>query len=170
VFDEGCNTTPLITPEAVVRMEALVADALEKGATLVAGGKRPADMTKGNYFLPTVLTNVTTDMRVFREEIFGPILAIMAYDDLDEAIALGNDTEYGLYATPGPRYRRGQQDRPRPQVRSVSINGGGGGIHVPHGGVKESASARTAASTAWTSITTSSRSASRWCRGRIVVW
>ena len=139
VYDEDCNTNPLITPEAVVRMEALVADALEKGATLVAGGKRPEGIDKGNYFLPTVLTNVTTDMRVFREEIFGPILAVMAYDDLDDAIALGNDTEYGLYSYAWTRdiveankIARGLQ------FGSVSINGGGGGIMVPHGGVKES--------------------------------
>ncbi len=135
----GLQTNPLITPDAVVRMEALVADALEKGATLVAGGKRPADKAKGNFFLPTVLTDVTTDMRVFREEIFGPILAVMAYDDLDEAIALGNDTEYGLYAygwtrdiVEANKIARGLR------FGSVSLNGGGGGIQVPHGGVKES--------------------------------
>jgi succinate-semialdehyde dehydrogenase/glutarate-semialdehyde dehydrogenase len=139
VYDEGCNTNPLITPDAVARMEALVADALEKGATLVAGGKRPADKAKGNFFLPTVLTDVTTDMRVFREEIFGPILAVMAYDDLDQAIALGNDTEYGLYAygwtrdiVEANKIARGLR------FGSVSLNGGGGGIQVPHGGVKES--------------------------------
>ena len=136
--DDG-NISPMITPESVVRLEALVADALEKGATLVAGGKRPACMDKGNYFLPTVLTNVTPNMRVFREEIFGPILAVMAYDDLDEAIALGNDTEYGLYSYAWTRdiveankIARGLR------FGSVSVNGGGGGIHVPHGGVKES--------------------------------
>ncbi|HHX43665.1 MAG TPA: aldehyde dehydrogenase family protein [Chloroflexi bacterium] len=120
-------------------MEELVADALQKGATLVAGGKRPDDKAKGNYFLPTLLTNVTTDMRVFREEIFGPILGVMAYDDLGKAIALGNDTEYGLYAYGWTRgiveantIARGLR------FGSVAINGGGRGIAVPHGGIKES--------------------------------
>jgi len=137
--DDGCNVSPMITPESVVRMEELVADALQKGATLVAGGKRPDDKEKGNYFLPTLLTNVTTDMRVFREEIFGPILAVMAYDDLDEAIALGNDTEYGLYSygwtrdiVEANKIARGLR------FGSVAINGGGWGIQVPHGGIKES--------------------------------
>jgi len=139
VRDEGCNVSPLITPEAVVRMEALVADAVAKGARVEAGGTRPADRDKGNYFLPTVLTGVTTDMRVFREEVFGPILAVMPYDDLDAAIALGNDTEYGLYAygwtkdiVEANKIARGLC------FGSVAINGGGGGIQVPHGGVKES--------------------------------
>ncbi len=139
LYDKDCNIGPMITPESVVRMEALVADALHKGATLVAGGKRPDYREKGNYFLPTVLTNVTTDMRVFREEVFGPILAVMAYDDLDQAIALGNDTEYGLYAygwtrdiVEANKIVRGLR------FGSVAINGGGWGIQVPHGGIKES--------------------------------
>jgi succinate-semialdehyde dehydrogenase/glutarate-semialdehyde dehydrogenase len=139
LYDEDCSVGPMITPESVVRMETLVADALQKGATLVAGGKRPDYRDKGNYFLPTVLANVTTDMRVFREEIFGPILTVMAYDDLDQAIALGNDTEYGLYAygwtrdiVEANKIARGLH------FGSVAINGAGMGIQLPHGGVKES--------------------------------
>ncbi len=139
VHEIDANISPLITPEAVVRMEALVADALAKGATLVCGGARPSYKQQGNYYLPTILTNVTSDMRVFREEVFGPILAVMAYEDLDKAIAMGNDTEYGLYAygwtndiAEANKIARGLR------FGSVAINGGSGGIHLPHGGIKES--------------------------------
>ncbi|MGI5917697.1 MAG: aldehyde dehydrogenase family protein [Anaerolineae bacterium] len=139
IYETDCDISPMITPESVDRMESLVADALSKGATLVAGGKRPDYKKKGYYFLPTILANVTPDMRVFREEVFGPILAVMAYDDLDKAIEMGNDTEYGLYAYAWTRdiveankIARGLQ------FGTVSINGGSGGIHLPHGGIKES--------------------------------
>lgn len=139
LFDKDCNTGPMITAAAVTRMESLVADAVEKGATLVVGGSRPSYKDRGNFFLPTILTNVTTEMRVYREEIFGPILAVMAYDDLDEAIAMGNDTEYGLAAyaytrdiTEAGKIARGLRSG------TVAINGGRGGTHTPHGGVKES--------------------------------
>lgn len=137
--ESDCSVGPMITPESVARMEALVADALSKGATLEAGGKRPEYRQKGNYFLPAVLTGVTPDMRVFREEIFGPILAVMAYDDLEEAIAMGNDTEYGLQAyawtsdiVEANKIARGLK------FGSVLVNGGSGGYHLPHGGIKES--------------------------------
>lgn len=139
LYEEDCEITPLITAESVTRMEELVADALSKGAKLISGGKRPDYRDKGNYFELTVLDGITPDMRVFREEVFGPILSVMAYDDLDEAIRLGNDTEYGLYSyaftsdiVEANKIARGLQ------FGTVSVNGAGGGIHLPHGGVKES--------------------------------
>ena len=92
--DEGVTVGPLINEGAANDVLEFVADAVEKGATVAAGGKA-ADL--GPCFLePTVLTDVTDDMRVFREEIFGPIAPIFKFKTDEEAIAMANDTEYGL--------------------------------------------------------------------------
>jgi succinate-semialdehyde dehydrogenase/glutarate-semialdehyde dehydrogenase len=91
---EGITVGPLITEEAANDMEAFVADAVSKGAKMVAGGNRSELGT--NFFEPTILTNVTGEMRVFREEIFGPIAPLFKFDTEDEAIQMANDTEFGL--------------------------------------------------------------------------
>jgi len=91
---EGVTVGPLITEEAANDMEAFVADAVSKGAKMVAGGNRSELGT--NFFEPTILTNVTGEMRVFREEIFGPIAPLFKFDTEDEAVQMANDTEFGL--------------------------------------------------------------------------
>ncbi len=88
---------PMVAERQVVTLEEQVKDALDKGAKLYKGGKRPENL-KGAYYEPTLLTNVTRDMRVWREEVFGPVLPIVAFSTKDEAIALANDTTYGLGA------------------------------------------------------------------------
>ena len=93
-LDSGVNLGPLIDEAAVDKVEAHVADALEKGARVLTGGKRHA--LGGNFFEPTVLADVTTDMRVAREETFGPVSPIIRFRDIDEAIAISNGTAYGL--------------------------------------------------------------------------
>nr|WP_024968115.1 aldehyde dehydrogenase [Pantoea sp. IMH] len=85
---------PLISAEALTRMEQKVARSLEQGATLVCGGKRSGD--SGFFFEPTLLTDVRQEMDIMREETFGPVLPVMKFDTLEEAIALANDSEYGL--------------------------------------------------------------------------
>lgn len=95
-MDEGVDVGPLIDTGAVVRMGELVADARSKGATVTAGGT--ASPRSDRFFLPTVLDNVTLDARVIREEIFGPILPVVRFGTEEEALALANDTEYGLAA------------------------------------------------------------------------
>jgi betaine-aldehyde dehydrogenase len=72
---------------------------VEDGARVVAGGGRPAGLTTGWYVEPTILGDVTNDMRVAREEIFGPVLCIIAYDDDDDAVRIANDSDYGLAGT-----------------------------------------------------------------------
>jgi succinate-semialdehyde dehydrogenase/glutarate-semialdehyde dehydrogenase len=91
---EGVTVGPLITEEAANDMEAFVADALSKGAKMVAGGNRSELGT--NFFEPTILTNVTGEMRVFREEIFGPIAPLFKFSTEEEVIQMANDTEFGL--------------------------------------------------------------------------
>ncbi|RPD97868.1 aldehyde dehydrogenase [Candidatus Pantoea deserta] len=85
---------PLISAAALARVEKKVADAVAAGGKVVVGGRRAGD--KGYFFEPTIITNVRQDMEIMREEIFGPVLPVMTFKTLDEAIALANDCEYGL--------------------------------------------------------------------------
>lgn len=85
---------PLINAAALARVEQKVADAVAAGATVVLGGKRAGD--KGFFFEPTLITGVRQEMEIMQEEIFGPVLPVMAFNTLDEAIALANDCQYGL--------------------------------------------------------------------------
>jgi succinate-semialdehyde dehydrogenase/glutarate-semialdehyde dehydrogenase len=92
--DEGVTIGPLINEGAANDVMGFVEDAVSKGASIVAGGRRSE---KGACFIePTILTNVSDDMRVFREEIFGPIAPLFKFRTEEEAIAMANDTEFGL--------------------------------------------------------------------------
>jgi aldehyde dehydrogenase (NAD+) len=79
------------------KVQRLIQKGVDAGATVVAGGPgRPAGLEQGYYVKPTVFAHVTNDMTIAREEIFGPVLCILGYDDIDHAIEIANDTEYGL--------------------------------------------------------------------------
>ncbi|WP_170386224.1 NAD-dependent succinate-semialdehyde dehydrogenase [Ruegeria atlantica] len=95
-FAEGAQQGPLIDLAAVEKVEEHIADARSKGASVAAGGARHT--LGGSFFQPTVLTGVTTDMAVAREETFGPLAPIFTFDSEEEAIKLANDTEFGLAA------------------------------------------------------------------------
>lgn len=95
--EDGVYIGPLSRKEQISFLEKQIADATAKGATLLTGGKRTGD--KGYYFEPTVLTHVTNDMDVMKEESFGPVIGIMKVKNDDEAIALMQDTSYGLTAS-----------------------------------------------------------------------
>jgi NAD-dependent aldehyde dehydrogenases len=138
-MDDDANTGPLISNEAVERMEAIVADAVAKGATVACGGKRPANHRKGFYFLPTILTNVTPAMKAFNEEVFGPILSILPYEEVDEAISMANDTQYGLSSYIWcSDYNEVTKISKGLQFGIVNVNGPGTGPSYPHGGCKDS--------------------------------
>lgn len=92
--ESGVTIGPLVDDKAVAKAEALVQDAVARGAELATGGFRIDGA--GSFFEPTVLTGVTPGSDILREEIFGPVLAIATFDTEDEAVALANDTEYGL--------------------------------------------------------------------------
>ncbi|HET7717203.1 MAG TPA: aldehyde dehydrogenase family protein, partial [Bauldia sp.] len=92
-LDPDTDVGPLITEKAAMRVEAQVRQAVRDGATLVAGGSR-----NGNFYAPTILAGVRPDMAAFREEIFGPVMPVIPFDDFDEAVALANDSPYGLQA------------------------------------------------------------------------
>jgi len=97
-LDADVQVGPLINAKQRDRVEALVADAARHGVEVRAGGHRPADRPDGYFFEPTVLSGVRPDMPVFEEEIFGPVMPVVPFDDLDEALALANRTPYGLAA------------------------------------------------------------------------
>jgi acyl-CoA reductase-like NAD-dependent aldehyde dehydrogenase len=139
--DPSVTYGPLIREAARKRTEEYVRIAQDEGATLVHGGKRPAGFDKGFFFEPTLFDNVRNDSQLAQDEVFGPIGAVMGYDDDDEAIALANASEYGLS---GAVYSAdaGQAFRMALKIRTggVSINGGAGTMQsdAPFGGIKRS--------------------------------
>ena len=99
-FEEGVTIGPLVNEAAVAKVETQVNDAASQGAEIVCGGSRltDGDLGKGHFFAPTVLNGITPDMRIYREETFGPVAPIIPFSDEREALALANDTHYGLAA------------------------------------------------------------------------
>ncbi len=133
---------PLINAEGIEKVERLVADALEQGARVVVGGKRHA--LGGNFYEPTVLADVTDDMDVAREEIFGPVAPVLRFKTEDEAIRIANDTPFGLasyfYARDMGRIWRVSEAL---EYGIVSVNTGIFSTEVaPFGGWKESGTGR----------------------------
>lgn len=132
---------PLIRPNAVERCEHYVRAGLESGATLVFGGERPAGLSGGFYFQPTLFDNVSNDSALAREEIFGPIGAVIGFDSDDEAIAFANDSDFGLS---GAIYSRdvgaAYEMALRLRTGGVMLNGGAGTMlsSSPFGGYKRS--------------------------------
>ena len=96
--DPATEVGPLIHPEHWQRVAGYMDVAREEGATLLVGGGRPAALPEGNYFQPTLITNVRNDMRIAQEEVFGPVLVVMSFSDEAEALRLANDVKYGLAA------------------------------------------------------------------------
>ena len=97
-LDPETNVGPLANADAVLRTSELVSDMVEKGGRLLIGGKKPENHPKGYFFQPTVVSDVTDSMRILNEEPFCPILPIIPYDDLDQALKMANDTPFGLAA------------------------------------------------------------------------
>ena len=133
---------PLIDAQAANDVCAFIDDAVERGARVVAGGGR--DQLGGNFVEPTILADVTTDMRVFREEIFGPVAPLIPFSTEEEAIALANDTEFGLasyfYARDIGRIWRVSEGL---EYGIVGVNEGIiSNEMAPFGGMKESGSGR----------------------------
>ncbi|MFW2005343.1 NAD-dependent succinate-semialdehyde dehydrogenase [Acinetobacter baumannii] len=135
---EGSTQGPLIDEDAIAKVQSHIADATEKGATVRIGGKRSA--LGGTFFEPTVLTGVTQDMKVSKEETFGPLAPLFRFKTEDEAVAMANDTEFGLAAylftqSTARQWRVGEAL----EYGMVGINTGAISNEVaPFGGVKQS--------------------------------
>lgn len=132
---------PLIGQRQLLNVESQVEEARTQGARVLAGGKRVPEVGP-NYYAPTVLAEVTHEMRVMREETFGPVLPVMPFDNDNDAICLANDSEYGLAASVWTRDRtRGDSLARRIQAGTVMVNdviSCFGISEAPHGGVKAS--------------------------------
>ena len=116
---------------------------IEEGATLVAGGvEKPEGCDQGYYVQPTVFANVTTDMTIANEEIFGPVLCIIKYETEDEAITIANDTEYGLAGYIQGEKVHAHEVAKKIRAGQVIINGGARGTGAPFGGYKSSGNGR----------------------------
>jgi aldehyde dehydrogenase (NAD+) len=134
---------PIISKRQLETIENYVAIGAKEGAVVAAGGKRPQDASLGGgfYFQPTLLDRVTADMRVAQEEIFGPVLAIIPFDDFEEAATIANRSSYGLVAGVWTRdINKAMSLATRIKAGQVYVNtyGAGGGVELPFGGYKKS--------------------------------
>ena len=134
---------PIISRKQLETVERYVAIGTKEGAAIAAGGARPTDASlgRGYYFQPTLLDRVTPDMRVAQEEIFGPVLAMIVFDELDEAADIANRSQYGLVAGIWTRdINKAMSLASRIKSGQVYINtyGAGGGVELPFGGYKKS--------------------------------
>jgi aldehyde dehydrogenase (NAD+) len=134
---------PVASKAQFDKIQGLIQKGIDEGATLVVGGTgRPDGLETGCYVKPTVFANVTNDMTIAREEIFGPVLCILGYDDLDQAVGIGNDTEYGLAGyVSGADLDAARAVARRIRAGSVAINHGFD-MNAPFGGYKKSGNGR----------------------------
>ncbi|CAI7976674.1 3-succinoylsemialdehyde-pyridine dehydrogenase [Frankia sp. Hr75.2] len=136
-FAEGTSLGPVVTRAQRDRVRELIQSGIDQGATLVTGGpEQPEGLATGYYVKPTIFSG-TPDMRIAREEIFGPVVTILPYDTEDEAVAIANDSDYGLAggvwaASPA----RAREVALRLRTGRIRINGSAVNPRAPHGGFK----------------------------------
>ncbi|MBI1251962.1 MAG: aldehyde dehydrogenase family protein [Alphaproteobacteria bacterium] len=135
---------PLANANQFQKVQALIQKGIDEGATVVAGGTgRPEGFNRGYFVRPTVFANVTNDMTIAKEEIFGPVLAILPYDTEEEAIRIANDTPYGLSSyVQSSSEEHAQKVARRIRAGNVHINGAGPDFQAPFGGYKQSGNGR----------------------------
>ena len=134
---------PVVSETQWNKIQGLIQKGIDEGATLVAGGTgRPDGLEKGYYVKPTVFADVKPDMTIAKEEIFGPVLSILGYQDEEEAIRVGNDTEYGLAAYVQGEIGHARKVASRLRAGQVNINQAGPDPMAPFGGFKQSGNGR----------------------------
>jgi acyl-CoA reductase-like NAD-dependent aldehyde dehydrogenase len=135
--DPAVTVGPLIREERRKVVESYVASGVAEGATLVVGGSRPSGLDRGYFFEPTIFTDVRNDMKIAQEEIFGPVLSVIPYDNVQEAIRLANDSPFGLQANVAcAQVKDGLEVARQIRCGAVSINGAMDGTYAPRGGFK----------------------------------
>lgn len=138
------NLGPVVSSAQRDRIWRFIQAGIDEGATLVAGGAgKPAGLTTGYYVRPTVFADVNQSMSIAKEEIFGPVVCILAYRDIADAIAIANDTDFGLAAyVRGMNLEVADEVARRLRAGQVAINGAGGDFTAPFGGFKKSGNGR----------------------------
>jgi aldehyde dehydrogenase (NAD+) len=137
--DPSVMLGPVIRAERRDAIEGHIASGREQGAELVTGGGRPRHLDRGFFIEPTIFGNVRNDMRIAREEIFGPVVSVIPFDDEAEALRIANDSDYGLFGGILTKDKRRAIDLAR-RIRTggVSINGASNAFDKPSGGFKDS--------------------------------
>jgi len=137
---DGAIMGPQVNARQRERVLAYIEQGKAEGARLLLGGGRPAHLEKGYYVEPTVFVDVTNDMTIAREEIFGPVLAVIAYDDEEDAIRIANDSDFGLSGSVwSASEERGLSVARRIRTGTINVNGGNFyGADAPFGGYKQS--------------------------------
>jgi aldehyde dehydrogenase (NAD+) len=143
-FQEGVKLGPVVSEVQFNKIQGLIQQGIDEGAQLVTGGVgRPEGLGTGFYVKPTVFAGVKNSMTIAREEIFGPVLAILPYENEEEAIAIANDTPYGLsgYVSSGD-LDHARRVASRLRTGNVHLNGAQGSFDAPFGGYKQSGNGR----------------------------
>ena len=142
--DEKTEVGPLVSDLQWNKVQDLIQKGIDEGATLAAGGTgKPDGIEKGYFARPTVFANVSNDMTIAREEIFGPVLSIIPYEDEDEAVRIANDTPYGLSGyVSSSDLDRARKVAARMRTGMVHINGAWADSASPFGGYKQSGNGR----------------------------
>jgi len=138
-FDEKTTLGPVISDRQRQRVEGYIAKGKDEGARLVTGGGRPGHLDRGYFVEPTLFADVAPKMTIAQEEIFGPVLTVLAYDDVDEAVEIANDSIYGLAGgVAGRDEERAMAVARRMRTGQVDVNGGPFNPMAPFGGYKQS--------------------------------
>ena len=138
-YDDATDVGPLVAERQRARVEAYIASGRSEGARVVTGGGRPVGLDRGWYVEPTVFADVDNSMRIAREEIFGPVVAVIPYDTVDEAVAIANDSAYGLSGSVwSADASRALGIARRIRTGTATVNGWRWDFNCPFGGFKES--------------------------------
>jgi aldehyde dehydrogenase (NAD+) len=138
--DTATDMGPLVNRAQWERVHGYVQSGVEQGATLLCGGGRPAGLERGFFMEPTIFTEVTNDMRICQEEIFGPVVTVQRFSSEEEAVSIANDSVYGLNgAVWSGDLARGLRVAGRIRTGTIAVNGFGSGLRdAPYGGYKQS--------------------------------
>jgi acyl-CoA reductase-like NAD-dependent aldehyde dehydrogenase len=139
-FDSTTLMGPVISPAQYDRVTSYISIGRNEGAELVYGGSRPSNLEQGNFIQPTIFAQVSNDMRIAREEIFGPVVSVIPFDDVDDVIRMANENEYGLAGSVWTQdINKAMRVAKGVRTGMMAVNSNGGpGVFGPFGGYKKS--------------------------------